>query len=150
MVKLPKLRKENKGEPEIDNVMKDMGDKGFSIEDIREAGQFVDQYDKLAQSSEVTTPDEAIAKISMILADSKEVDILSDLTTDEVAMLSALKTVAVHTKNSLLLTFIENFLRFRISRNRKGREEIIQVARARGGDEERARKGFRSMILGMK
>jgi hypothetical protein len=143
-------KKKEMAEPEIDNVMKEMEEKGFSIDDIKEAGQFVDEYDKLAQSSEVTTPDEAIAKISMILADSKEVDILSDLTSDEVALLSSLKTVAVHTENTLLSSFVNNFLRFRISRNRKGREEIIQVARARGGEEEKMRKGFRSMVLGMK
>jgi len=136
-------------EEQIAKLKKELKDSKYKVDDIEQASKFMDKYEQMAQASEITTPDEARAKISMILAESKNAKILSDLTDKEITLLSALQTIADQTNNKLLSKFILNFLQMRISRNRKGREEIIRVARS-SGEEEQMKKSFRSMILGLR
>lgn len=74
--------------------------------------------------------EEALAKVSLILANTDKPKILSDIDIREVGYTSALSTVGEFLDIPMLNTFIhQNFLQLRVSKDRKGRNEILEIAR---------------------
>jgi hypothetical protein len=75
--------------------------------------------------------EEAIGRISIILAESKNPKALSDLDDSEIRLISALIAVAESddVKDQMLQSFISNLLVLKVSHMRKGRREIIDLAR---------------------
>ena len=123
----------------------------MSKREIKEAMKEVQKEDyEQFKKDEVLTPEEAQSRIAFLLAQTKEPDLMSELGGEEIKLLSALQTIADETDADILDEFITNFLRMRVSLRRKGRTEIMEIARAGGGTEERMRKGLKSMILGLK
>jgi len=102
------------------------------------------------KEDEVLSPEEAQARISLILAESKNLHFMTELRDDEIKLLAGLKAIAEEYGASFLDKFIQNFLEMRISLGRKGRTEIKDVARGVGSGEEKMRKGLKSMILGLR
>lgn len=102
------------------------------------------------KEDEVLSPEEAQARISLILAESKNIHFMTELKDEEVKLLAGLKSVAQMYGAEFLTKFIKNFLEMRISLNRKGRLEIKDVARGGVAGEEKMRKGLKSMILGLR
>lgn len=111
--------------------------------DLKEA------YEQLSDSSEVTSPEEAQAKICMILAKTENPEILSDLNDMEVKILAGLMTVGDMTNNQILNKFIKNFLLLRISLDRKGREEIIRVGTTQKSMEEKLKNSLKQQLFSL-
>ena len=128
------IKKEDKDEKLIKEAMRDVKKEDYQ--------QF--------QRDEILTPEEAQSKIALLLAETKEPKLMSELGAEEVKLVSALKTVADEVEAEMLKMFIDNFLQMRVSLKRQGRREILEVSRATTGTEERMRKGLRSVILGLK
>ena len=84
----------------------------------------------VAEDENILTTDEAFAKIVVELANTKNPEVLSDLSDDEIKYIAALSVVAEKTKDDMLTSFINKFLLLRVSRNRKGRLELLKVAQA--------------------
>jgi len=108
------------------------------------------KYEDMVEESEVLSPDEAQAQIAMILAKTKQPQLLTELGDDEIKMLAILQTISSETENTVIDTFCDNFMKLRVSLNRKGRDEVISVARAQAGVEEKIKKGIRQMISGVR
>jgi len=90
--------------------------------------------------------EESRAKISLLLADTTNPEMLSELAPDKVIQVAVLKSLAEEYNSTLLAKFIRDYLLLQVSRNRKGREEIIEVAT--GGVVEKKKKGFFSWLKG--
>ena len=76
--------------------------------------------------------------------------IMTELTEQEVRVLTTLKTIADEYDVKSLNTLINNYMLLKVSFKRQGRKEIIQVARPEKSSEEKMRKGLKSMVLGLK
>lgn len=90
--------------------------------------------------------EEAIGRISIILAESKNPKALSDLDDSEIRLISALIAVAEHINDQMVKTFIENLLVLKVSHMRKGRREIIDLAR---GIRDQQQMGWANRIRGV-
>jgi hypothetical protein len=70
---------------------------------------------------------EYLAKVSMILAKTDNPKIMSDIDIREVGLVSALSTIGQVLDYEIINDFVhENFLQLRVSKDRKGRQEILQ------------------------
>jgi hypothetical protein len=83
----------------------------------------VDEEDSL-------TTDEALAKISILLAESKNPKLLSELSEHEIKLCAALYVIGNKFNDSMILDFLLNFLNLRVSLKRKGRDELLQIAKS--------------------
>jgi len=101
----------------------------------------------------VVGPEEAIARIGLELlyADDEQLKSLSDLTPKEVFYLTALTNIAEFYDSDVMKNFITNFLKFRMSRMRLGRKEMLIFATGlREATEEAKRgRGMTSLISGL-
>lgn len=104
------------------------------------------ELSKLIDDSEVMSAEEARAKISMILAESKRPELMSELNPLEEKMLAVLKTISIKRNSKMLETFINYFLLYRISLLRQGRKEILEVAKGIDSEEQKVKRGFRNMF----
>lgn len=77
---------------------------------------------------ESLTREEALAKVSMILAKTENSKIMTDITIGEVGLISALSTVADTLDYAILKIFEEDFRQHRVSKDRQGRKEILEIA----------------------
>lgn len=79
------------------------------------------------EKKKVFGPEEALAKIGMeiLYPSESNMPLLSDLTPKEILYLSALKTVSNNYEVEPIRNFIIEFLKFRVSRLRLGRKELI-------------------------
>jgi hypothetical protein len=66
----------------------------------------------------------------MYLAKTTDPKILSDINENEVKLCAALYTIAIKMKDEMLMNFLTNFLLLRVSKSRKGRGELLQIAQS--------------------
>lgn len=76
------------------------------------------------------TPDEALAKVVIELAESKNIYALSDIKEREIRVIAALYAEAEATGDKLTKTYLDYYLKLRISKERKGRTELTKIAQA--------------------
>jgi hypothetical protein len=79
--------------------------------------------------NEIITTDEAMAKITMELAKPSNIKAMSEVNWREVIIISALWSVANEMKDDLLKTFLTTYLELKISKERKGRGELIDMGK---------------------
>jgi len=72
--------------------------------------------------------EEALAKVAMALTKSDNPQLMSDLDEVEVSMLTALETVGTTTGLEILNIFAKNFENLRVSKDRQGRKELLDIA----------------------
>jgi hypothetical protein len=72
--------------------------------------------------------EEALAKVSLILARTENPKLLSDITITEVSLLTALHVVGDMLDFKILDVFGENFEMLRVSKERQGRKELLEIA----------------------
>ena len=95
------------------------------------------------------TVDEALAKVAMILASTKDTHTLSEIDEPEIKNLSSLMVVAHKMSDDMLKQFCTNFLRLRVSKSRKGRTEMLDIARAAREIPEQKLSRLRSIFSGI-
>ena len=100
----------------------------------------------LGDDSESLTQEEAFAKIGMILANTANPKLLTELDDLEIRNIAALWTVAEKTKNQMLLTFLTTFMQLRVSYKRKGRSELLELSKASRVEKEGAISRFKQMV----
>lgn len=86
---------------------------------------------------DVSSSDEATAKIMALLANDDKFKVISELSDAEIHSFAALQSIAETYKSKLLQSYIKNVLLMKISRHRKGRTEVIELGiadRKRGMD----------------
>jgi len=90
------------------------------------------EYEEVPTSdeSEIITHDEALAKIALILAKTDNKKMLSEISDYEAKSFASLYSVASRTNNTMLQAFLDHMLELRVSLRRKGREELMSVAKA--------------------
>ena len=102
--------------------------------------------DDIRGSDEVISQEEALAKISMILARTDNPEALSDLNPNEIIDMAILKTLAqkyeMDYDSQLLKNFVQNYLVLQVSKRRKGRKEIIEVASSNKVNQDDGRRKF--------
>lgn len=103
----------------------------------------------LGEEEESLTSEEAFAKAVMILAETKQPKVLSEIDDAEVRYTASLFAVALATKNKMLLSFLDNFLLLRVSYRRQGRKEILEIAKAKNQEPEQ-RLGRIRQFLGLR
>jgi flagellar motor switch protein FliG len=79
---------------------------------------------------ESITQDEAFAKIAMLLGNTKQPKILSELDDREIRLIASLFAVAEKVNDTMILSFLNNFLLLRVSNKRQGRSELLDVAKS--------------------
>jgi hypothetical protein len=88
---------------------------------------------------DISTSEEALGKIMGLLADETKKFMITDLEPDEIIYLSGLLAVAEKYEITMLRDFIYYLMLLRISKSRKGREEIIKLGGARMDAQENLR-----------
>lgn len=76
------------------------------------------------------TVDEALAKVAMLLAKTENPKVQSEVNETEIRHCAALFVVAEKMQDTMLTSFLQNFLLLRVSKSRKGRSELLEIARA--------------------
>jgi len=99
-----------------------------------------------AIEQDVGTSEEAIAKAVSALATTKDKQTLSDLTDNEVKLLTALQTIAKEFQDDVLGGIVENYPRWRVSAKRLGRKEIKDIAASQRQLEVEKAKGWRKLF----
>jgi len=89
---------------------------------------------------DISTSEEALGKIMALLADETKKFMITDLEPDEIVSLSGLLAVASKYNINILRDFIYYLMLLRISKGRKGREEIIRLGGARMEAQENLRQ----------
>jgi len=84
----------------------------------------------LGNTTDALTSDEAQAKAVNTLADTTDFRTMTDMDVNEVKLLTALDAVSKELEDELLESVVENFARWKVSKERKGRGEIKDVARS--------------------
>src|SRR3972149_3623506 len=88
---------------------------------------------------EVLTTEEALAKVAMILAKTENPKLLTELSIEEIVSISVLASIAEKTENHMLKDFLNNFMYLKVSHQRKGRKELLDIAKS---IREEPEKGF--------
>ena len=86
-------------------------------------------YEQMDKQNDVYSPDEATAKAISELTSTKNIEALSHFSDAEIKQLSFMHTLAKEYHIDVINTYIEKFGRFRISLNRRGRGEIVDVSK---------------------
>ena len=97
---------------------------------------------------EVLTHEEARAKASLRLAETKPPETLSELAPDKINFFNTMVNIADELDSDFLKKWTNKYLYLQVSRNRRGREEIIEVVT--NTPTEKKRKGFFSFMRGDK
>jgi hypothetical protein len=79
--------------------------------------------------ADVSTQEEALAKVTVLLADKKKREVITDLNDEEIKLMSAITAVSKSYKMTMAKDFINELMLLRISKNRLGRKEIIDLSR---------------------
>ena len=101
----------------------------------------VDDDDSLQQ-------DEALAKIAMFLANTSEPKLLSEIDDEEIRLVAALSVVSETTDDIMLKNFLSYFLRLRVSKNRQGRKELLDIAKSAHDNQESKFAKLKNIIFG--
>jgi len=124
---------------------------------IEEANEFVQNLLQLTPEdlgraldiSETYTIEQAWSKIAMILAQSKNLLTLTELNDAEIKRLSPLLVEQRIYNSGILEKFITGILLMRISKNRKGRVELKEIAVGLRSREEEKTKSLRRLFRGL-
>lgn len=96
------------------------------------------------------TVDEALAKVAMLLAKVHEPKTLSEVNEAEIRHASSLFVVAKKMDDAMLANFLESFLLLRVSKARKGRDELLQIARSAKEAGENRTGRLKSFLQGLR
>ncbi len=107
-----------------------------------------DTYEEVVRESEMLSPEEAQAKISVMLMKPENMELMAEITKEEHRRLTALKTIGDKYNNQLIKDFVRNFLELSVSLRRGGRGEIVEVARPSTMQRETMRRGLKEMLMG--
>lgn len=88
-----------------------------------------DVYNQMDRQSDVYSPDEATARAISELTSTKNIEALSHFSDNEIKQLSFMHTLAEEYKIKLIETYVDKFGRYRISLNRRGRGEVVDVSK---------------------
>ena len=105
-------------------------------------------YEEFVKESEMLSPEEAQAKISMLLTKPENLELMAELSKEEMIRLACLKTVADQYDNKFLHSFISNYLAFTVSLGRRGRGEVVEIARPSNIQRETMKRNLRDMLIG--
>ena len=97
---------------------------------------------------EVLTHEEARAIASLRLAKTEPPETLSELAPEKINNFNTMVIMAEEMDSDFLKKWTKKYLYLQVSRNRRGREEIIEVVT--GAPTEKKRKGFFSFLRGDK
>jgi len=86
-----------------------------------------DIFEKLFGES--STPDEAKAKIVTSLMDTANIEKNTELDNFELANVSVIKAINEKVESRIMDTFVKTFLATKVSHNRLGRKEIIEIVK---------------------
>lgn len=103
---------------------------------------------KITIEEENLTSEEALARVSMILAKTDNPKLLTHLSHDEINLIAPLQTVADLRKIKYLQEFTKNFQLFRVSLERLGRREMLDIAGGVKHEPEKIR-GIRKLFGGL-
>ena len=94
--------------------------------------------------------DEALAKVAMLLAQVKDPRVLSEVSEEEIKLCASLYVVAEKMEDKMLASFLLNFLMLRVSKKRKGRDELLQIARSAREATSNAMGRMKALFSGMR
>lgn len=94
---------------------------------------------------ETYTSEEAIAKAIMTLARTESPDLLTELNEKEIKILSRIVTYSEIFGVSILQALAKNFMRLRVSTTRKGRTEILGIAKS-AREEQEAKSKLKKLL----
>jgi competence protein ComGF len=86
----------------------------------------------------------------MLLAKTEDPQTLTELDDQEIKLCSALYAVAQHTNDAMIANFLLHFLRLRVSNKRKGRQELLDVARSGQAREELRSSRLKQFFSGIR
>lgn len=98
-------------------------------------------------ADESLTREEALAKVAMILARVENPKIMSELSLPEVSLISALQVYGEIYDFEAIKNFTNNFLQHRVSKDRMGRKEILEIASEVRRLPEKMMGGLRNAIF---
>ena len=101
----------------------------------------------MTEESEVLSPDEAHARVITELSRTIRPELMTELNDQEIKALSVVMTVGEETKNDVMTSYGEWFMRLRVSKGRKGRDELIRVSRSPDDLDEKVKKGVMQYIM---
>jgi len=78
---------------------------------------------------EVLSMEEALAKISILLTQVQRIKLLTELSDEEIRLIASILPICEQFKLDFVKSFVENFMLLRVSLKRKGRQEIVDLAR---------------------
>src|SRR3972149_1730262 len=81
-------------------------------------------------ADESMTTDEALARVSMLLAKTENPKVLSEVSENEIRLSASLFAVGEKMEDNMILSFLNNLLLLRVSKMRKGRGELLEIARS--------------------
>jgi len=102
------------------------------------------------EPEESLSPEEAQAKIAMLLAKTEHLEVMSELDDDEIKLIAALRTIAKLFNNDVLNTYVDYYLKLKVSRFREGRREIKDIAVPQPSQKEKLRKSIKDILMGLR
>ncbi|MFQ6054826.1 MAG: hypothetical protein ACE5KE_00255 [Methanosarcinales archaeon] len=107
----------------------------------------------MPQEKMVYGTEEAVARLIMeiLRTQPSKVKLLTDLSDEEVQVLSLLSTMGEKLGIDVLKKFCINFCQYRVSMNRKGRKEFVKIATYTTGEVEvsKRKKGIKDLFAGL-
>lgn len=94
--------------------------------------------------------EEAFARIAIQLMETDKLHMMSDITAEEINILTSLQTLSDFLGSKIIDKLINYFLLFRISKERKGRNELSAVALASRDEGGRRSKSLGSLFAGLR
>jgi len=98
--------------------------------------------------------EEAVARliIELMKSEKKRIKLLTDLSDEEIMVLSLLSTIGEKLKLNVLNKFCSNFCLYRVSKARAGRKEFVNIATYTTGEmtETKRRKGIKDLFGGLR
>lgn len=108
--------------------------------------------DPSPEASEVYGKEEAQAKILLNLLKTKNPKLLSDISEEELPILVGLGVLSDYLDSDFLKNMRDEFLQFKVSIGRAGRQELVTIAlasRYQGGGSG-GKSGLKSLLAGIK
>lgn len=98
--------------------------------------------------------EEAIARliVELMKTEKGKVKVLSDLDDIEIGVLSLLSTIGENMKIRVIKDFCSNFCKYRVSRFRLGRKEMVDIASFTGEAtaDRRKRRNIKDLFAGLR
>lgn len=101
------------------------------------------------EEDEGMTVDEALAKVAMILAQTKNPTTQTEVDEPEIRAIACLMVVADKMNDKMLKNFCNQFMLLRVSKSRKGRGELLDIARASRDVPEQKLGRLKSLFSGI-